>query len=84
MADRLALSEDDADSAIWRLARILYERMERLDPSYDGAPWDDLSIPERDVFYFSIYSVLLERPDVFRAMKIDVTGNDVVTGCFHG
>ncbi len=84
MADRPVLSEDDPDSAIWRLAQILYEKMERLDPSYDGASWDDLSDLERDLFYFSIDSVLLERHDVLRAMKIDITRNDMVAGRFRG
>lgn len=69
-----------ADAALWRLARCLYESMERLDPSYEGALWDDLTIIERDVFYFSICSVLLERSDVLRAMEINFAGDDVVEG----
>jgi hypothetical protein len=74
------IANADASSegaALWRLAERLYEKMEHLDPS-DGGEWSELTDLERDLYYFSIKAVLLERGDVLRILAVDLPNNDMV------
>lgn len=61
--------ETEREEAPWRLAKCFHEAMERLDPS--DIDWASLSEAERNVFYFSIKSVLSEYRDVLRVIEVD-------------
>lgn len=41
-----------------RLGRLLYYHLERLDPSYEERPWDDLPGSEQDVYIDAIWNVI--------------------------
>lgn len=70
----------EAESAKWRLAERLYEKMEHLEQG-GMPPWEDLTEQEQNLFYFSIKAVLLERKDVLLALEINDPGDDVVARC---
>jgi hypothetical protein len=70
-------------AALWRLAERLYEKMEHLDQS-DGREWSELTEFERDLYYFSIKAVLLERDDVLRILAVDLPNNDMVARSLNG
>ena len=55
----------------------LFEVTERLDPNFE-VDWSDLTAVERDYFYFSIKTVLLERADVLRVIEIDIADDDMI------
>ena len=55
----------------------LYEVTERLDPNYE-VEWSELTALERDYFYFSIKTVLLERADVRCVIEIDIADDDMI------
>jgi hypothetical protein len=58
-------------AAIVELARVLYEKMEHLDPgSGGGFDWDEL--PARDVEYYALcVESILERESLVRASLTD-------------
>lgn len=64
----------DADAALWKLARRLYDEMERLDP--DDTSWDDLTELDREMWYFSVRAMLSERAEVLRVLHVDVSNNN--------
>ena len=51
------------EEAISELARVLYEGLERADPSWPPQPWDGLSADDR-VFYENRIVELLKRTDL--------------------
>ncbi len=66
---------------MWRLAERLFEVEERLDSSFEVL-WAELTVTERDFFYFSIKAVLLERGDVTRVLEVNSANNGMVSGGF--
>jgi hypothetical protein len=72
-----AVPRPGRDAALWRLARRLYDEMERLDPTgCEG--WGGLSDSERHIWYFAIHSVLEEYGDVLRVLHVDLADHDMV------
>lgn len=71
----------EAELALWRLAERLYEVMDRLDPS--GITWEQLDQATRELFYFSIKSVLLEHGDVLRVLRVNVADDDMIARGLH-
>lgn len=69
--------ESERESALWRLTERLHEKMENLDPG--GWPaWSDLTDIERNYFYFSLKSVLLEKADVLKILEVDNANGDMI------
>lgn len=64
-SDRPALTGEES---LTELARVLYESMERADPSWPPEPWDGLSEDDR-AFYVNRVMDLLKRPDLIEAAR---------------
>jgi hypothetical protein len=68
--------------AIDALARILYEKMERLAPGAgEYVAWDELPEWERDLHRHGIEAVLEDRDLLFSAVPF--AGDDVINGCIE-
>ncbi len=72
MADRPALPTEDISplEARHRLGRVLYEEMERAEPSLDPVEWDDLSDDDRH-YYIDLIAYLFDRTDLVKALLAD-------------
>ena len=53
MADRPALTPRPESEEIGRLAKVLYEAFERLDP-IEGVDWDELPLPSQEVWRIGV------------------------------
>lgn len=71
--------DSEREISLWRLARRLYEEMERLDPTeLDG--WDSLSDESRNIWYFAVDGMLSEYEEVLRVIKIDLANHHMICG----
>jgi hypothetical protein len=63
------VGEAAREAARWRLAKRLYDEMERLDPSPDTPEWETMPDFERRFYYHCITAILTERATVLMACE---------------
>ncbi len=66
---------DDQKAAILKLAECLYDAMEHFDPS-DAPAWSELSIRERDFYFFCVSELVHNRGDLLAALGL--SNNDAI------
>ena len=69
LADRAVVIQNEP---VNRLARILYEEMERLDPGYDEyVPWSNLRERDKTFYALSVQALLRQRAIIKAALSSD-------------
>ena len=54
----IPISPDPISETKAVLGKMLFEQLERMDPSYDGRSWDDLDGGEQDIYIHAVVSVV--------------------------